>query len=135
MPRAGVWSGLTCADAAEALGVPVSTVRSRLSRARQLRGLAEEELARRASSAGTGRASMPTAGSRRDPEQMTKPTTRPAFGTAPETGLLRSTPRRRVHVARRNRRSRARGRCGELGQVTRPPGGRRLPNCPCCRRA
>ncbi|MDT0386299.1 RNA polymerase sigma factor [Streptomyces dubilierae] len=44
-----VWSGLSYADAAVALGVPVSTVRSRLSRARQrLRRLAESELARRA---------------------------------------------------------------------------------------
>ncbi len=43
-----VWSGLSYAAAAEALGVPVSTVRSRLARARQrLRGLAEAELARR----------------------------------------------------------------------------------------
>ncbi|MEV6385926.1 RNA polymerase sigma factor [Streptomyces sp. NPDC051773] len=43
-----VWSGLSYAAAAEALGVPVSTVRSRLARARQrLRGLAEEELTRR----------------------------------------------------------------------------------------
>ncbi|MDX2606626.1 RNA polymerase sigma factor [Streptomyces caniscabiei] len=42
-----VWSGLSYAAAAEALGVPVSTVRSRLARARQrLRGLAEAELAR-----------------------------------------------------------------------------------------
>ncbi|GAA1099934.1 RNA polymerase sigma factor [Kitasatospora arboriphila] len=41
-----VWSGLDYAAAAEALGVPVGTVRSRLSRARtRLRGLAEEELA------------------------------------------------------------------------------------------
>lgn len=44
-----VWSGLSYADAAVALGVPLSTVRSRLSRARQrLRRLAENELARRA---------------------------------------------------------------------------------------
>lgn len=42
-----VWSGLTYAAAGEALGVPASTVRSRLSRARQrLRRLAEAELAR-----------------------------------------------------------------------------------------
>ncbi|MER5938572.1 RNA polymerase sigma factor [Streptomyces sp. NPDC001928] len=43
-----VWSELSYADAAEALRVPVSTVRSRLARARQrLRRLAESELARR----------------------------------------------------------------------------------------
>ncbi|MGW0845009.1 RNA polymerase sigma factor [Streptomyces sp. NPDC002787] len=42
-----VWSGLSYAAAAESLDVPVSTVRSRLARARQrLRGLAEAELAR-----------------------------------------------------------------------------------------
>lgn len=42
-----VWSELSYAAAAEALDVPVSTVRSRLARARQrLRGLAEAELAR-----------------------------------------------------------------------------------------
>ncbi|MFE9428053.1 RNA polymerase sigma factor [Kitasatospora sp. NPDC006697] len=40
-----VWSGLGYAEAAEALGVPVGTVRSRLSRARgRLRELAAEEL-------------------------------------------------------------------------------------------
>lgn len=43
-----VWSELSYADAAVALRVPVSTVRSRLARARQrLRRLAESELARR----------------------------------------------------------------------------------------
>ena len=42
-----VWSGLTYAAAATALGVPVTTVRSRLSRARQrLRRLAVAELER-----------------------------------------------------------------------------------------
>ncbi|WP_328774147.1 RNA polymerase sigma factor [Streptomyces sp. NBC_00286] len=42
-----VWSGLSYAAAGEALGVPASTVRSRLARARQrLRRLAEEELTR-----------------------------------------------------------------------------------------
>lgn len=40
-----VWSGLDYAQAAEALGVPVGTVRSRLSRARtRLRDLTEREL-------------------------------------------------------------------------------------------
>ncbi|WP_371666445.1 RNA polymerase sigma factor [Streptomyces sp. NBC_00289] len=42
-----VWSGLEHAAVAEALGVPVGTVRSRLSRARsRLRELTEQELAR-----------------------------------------------------------------------------------------
>ncbi|MEU1285724.1 RNA polymerase sigma factor [Kitasatospora sp. NPDC005856] len=40
-----VWAGLDYASAAEALGVPVGTVRSRLSRARtKLRALTDEEL-------------------------------------------------------------------------------------------
>lgn len=48
-----VWSELTYAAAAQALGVPVTTVRSRLSRARQrLRQLAQAELERRAGNPG-----------------------------------------------------------------------------------
>ncbi|MFI9580479.1 RNA polymerase sigma factor [Streptomyces sp. NPDC052236] len=43
-----VWSGLEYAQAAEALGVPIGTIRSRLSRARaRLRDLTEMELAPR----------------------------------------------------------------------------------------
>ncbi|WP_425348025.1 RNA polymerase sigma factor [Streptomyces wedmorensis] len=48
-----VWSDLSYAAAATALGVPVSTARSRLSRARErLRRLTKVELARRAEPAG-----------------------------------------------------------------------------------
>ncbi|WP_343243762.1 RNA polymerase sigma factor [Streptomyces sp. SID13726] len=48
-----VWSGLSYEAAGEALGVPASTVRSRLARARQrLRRLAEAELTARRTSGG-----------------------------------------------------------------------------------
>ncbi|MDH6441243.1 RNA polymerase sigma factor (sigma-70 family) [Streptomyces sp. SAI-144] len=75
-----VWSGLSYADAGEALGVPASTVRSRLARARQrLRTLSEAELARRTSA---GR----TAGSRGRPStaatpDVPPPQERPGLGT------------------------------------------------------
>ncbi|MGW2281459.1 RNA polymerase sigma factor [Streptomyces sp. NPDC001770] len=56
-----VWSGMDYAEAAEALGIPVGTVRSRLSRARdRLRRLSEEQL-RRAPD-GTGREPGPRCG-------------------------------------------------------------------------
>jgi RNA polymerase sigma-70 factor (ECF subfamily) len=49
-----LWEGLEYADAARALGVPVGTVRSRLSRARgRLRKLAEVELARKSRELGS----------------------------------------------------------------------------------
>ncbi|MBP8532851.1 RNA polymerase sigma factor [Streptomyces sp. MK37H] len=68
-----VWSGLSYAAAGEALGVPASTVRSRLSRARQrLRRLAEAELARPASG-------------RRPPDRLGPP-------SVPESGDIRANP-------------------------------------------
>ncbi|AEM86941.1 RNA polymerase sigma factor [Streptomyces violaceusniger] len=63
-----VWSGLSYAAAGEALGVPASTVRSRLARARQrLRRLAEAELARR-TSGGRAPGQRRTSGGRPPPE-------------------------------------------------------------------
>lgn len=51
-----VWSGLDYAQAAAALGIPVGTVRSRLSRARtRLRALAERQLAEERREPRTGR--------------------------------------------------------------------------------
>jgi RNA polymerase sigma-70 factor (ECF subfamily) len=78
-----VWSGLSYAAAAEALGVPISTVRSRLSRARQrLRGLAEKELKRRSSAAVTGRAGVPATGPRAIPRLLPRTGQEPGGRTA-----------------------------------------------------
>ncbi|PAZ10931.1 RNA polymerase [Streptomyces sp. SA15] len=81
-----VWSGLSYAAAGEALGVPPSTVRSRLARARQrLRRLAETELARRASG---GRSSQSPSGPRAPgplvvPSHQEKPRLHPRAGQVP----------------------------------------------------
>jgi RNA polymerase sigma-70 factor, ECF subfamily len=75
-----VWSGLEYADAARALGVPVGTVRSRLSRARtRLRKLAAKELKR--AQGGTTDREPPAAGGqirggRTDAARSTKETNR-----------------------------------------------------------
>ncbi|MER8047788.1 RNA polymerase sigma factor [Streptomyces sp. NPDC094032] len=73
-----VWAGLDYAAAGEALGIPVGTVRSRLSRARdRLRTLADAELkavrkARAAASADAATAAVPTAVSAPVPVPVTK---------------------------------------------------------------
>ncbi|MEV0873298.1 RNA polymerase sigma factor [Streptomyces sp. NPDC049950] len=65
-----VWSGLDYAEAAEALGIPVGTVRSRLSRARdRLRRLTDEELGRTRD--GTARDVRPGEGARTAREPRT----------------------------------------------------------------
>ncbi|MER6915224.1 RNA polymerase sigma factor [Streptomyces sp. NPDC000594] len=84
-----VWSGLEYAEAAEALGIPVGTVRSRLSRARKrLRALAQQELrgeaggARRGAPPGKPHGEPPgephaePAGTRTHPEKGGEPATR-----------------------------------------------------------
>lgn len=81
-----VWSGLSYADAGEALGVPASTVRSRLARARQrLRTLSEAELARRRSAGqratDPGEPSAPVLGD--VPPQREKPGLGPRSGQVP----------------------------------------------------
>ncbi|MFC8666847.1 RNA polymerase sigma factor [Streptomyces sp. NPDC057199] len=74
-----VWSELSYAAAGEALGVPASTVRSRLARARQrLRRLAEAELARRGPGRGPKRAAQ-----EEEPEE--KPRHRPRTGQVPSS--------------------------------------------------
>lgn len=81
-----VWSGLSYAAAGEALGVPASTVRSRLARARQrLRTLSEAELARRTSSGRpAGHPGEPSAAATRDvPPQQEKPGRGPRTGQVP----------------------------------------------------
>ncbi|WP_320784797.1 RNA polymerase sigma factor [Streptomyces sp. CRN 30] len=56
-----VWSGLDYEQAARALGVPVGTVRSRLSRARaRLRGLTDDHLADEKSKTGPDRTELPS---------------------------------------------------------------------------
>ncbi|MEU6198370.1 RNA polymerase sigma factor [Streptomyces sp. NPDC047061] len=80
-----VWSGLSYAAAAEALGVPTSTVRSRLARARQrLRALSEAELARRASAG--RRAGHPEEPSTAAPPHVPPQQKRP--GLDPRTGQV-----------------------------------------------
>jgi RNA polymerase sigma factor (sigma-70 family) len=73
-----VWSGLSYAEAAEALGIPVGTVRSRLARARnKLAGLAEKELhAKR-------REPPPADGQIRGGSATALPTASPGKGTRP----------------------------------------------------
>ncbi|MER6910561.1 RNA polymerase sigma factor [Streptomyces sp. NPDC000594] len=62
-----VWAGLDYAAAAQALGVPVGTVRSRLSRARaRLRGLADAESRAARAGAGRSRATAPSSKPRPD---------------------------------------------------------------------
>ncbi|MFC9342791.1 sigma-70 family RNA polymerase sigma factor [Streptomyces sp. NPDC057020] len=87
-----VWAGLDYAAAGEALGVPVGTVRSRLSRARErLRKLADAELrtARREERAAAaavrspGRAVRPAGGAVRPPGGAVGPHDVPARGTRP----------------------------------------------------
>lgn len=81
-----VWSGLSYADAGEALGVPASTVRSRLARARQrLRTLSEAELAARRRSAGQRATDpgKPRAAASGDVPQQEKPGRGAHSGQAP----------------------------------------------------
>ncbi|MFG2370218.1 RNA polymerase sigma factor [Streptomyces sp. NPDC048504] len=81
-----VWSGLSYAAAGEALGVPASTVRSRLARARQrLRTLSEAELARPASAGRpAGWPGEPSAAATPDvPPQRKKPGLGPRTGQVP----------------------------------------------------
>lgn len=81
-----VWSGLSYAAAGEALGVPASTVRSRLARARQrLRALSEAELARHTSAARPATPPrQPSADAIRDvPPQQKKPGLDPRTGQVP----------------------------------------------------
>ncbi|MFD7532696.1 RNA polymerase sigma factor [Streptomyces sp. NPDC059849] len=83
-----VWEGLDYVAAAEALGVPVGTVRSRLSRARtRLRELAGTEA--RATRSRTGRGGRPEA-----PRPPAEPDrgARPAEGGAPRSSTARPTP-------------------------------------------
>ncbi|WP_442811533.1 RNA polymerase sigma factor [Streptomyces sp. NBC_01288] len=81
-----VWSGLGYAAAGEALGVPASTVRSRLARARQrLRTLSEAELARRTSAGRPARyPGEPSAAATPDvPPRQEKPRRGPRTGQVP----------------------------------------------------
>ncbi|MEW2117392.1 RNA polymerase sigma factor [Streptomyces sp. NPDC005474] len=82
-----VWSGLSYAAAGEALGVPASTVRSRLARARQrLRALSEAELARRGSAGRSAEyTGEPSAAAIRDvPPQQKKPRLGSRTGQVPD---------------------------------------------------
>lgn len=69
-----VWAGLGYAEAAEALGVPVGTVRSRLSRARaRLRRLTDSELRRRGGRREPRRTEPGRAGPRMTDPRRTEP--------------------------------------------------------------
>ncbi|MFJ5710342.1 RNA polymerase sigma factor [Streptomyces sp. NPDC093105] len=91
-----VWAGLDYATAGEALGIPVGTVRSRLSRARErLRTLAEAELRsgrrRRGRRADGGAVGLPDSGPAPAPEPGAagRPAARPA---APPGGASPTSP-------------------------------------------
>ncbi|MGW6540395.1 RNA polymerase sigma factor [Streptomyces sp. NPDC055051] len=80
-----VWAGLDYATAGEALGIPVGTVRSRLSRARErLRALAEAELRSGRRTRGPrapGGGPVPAAAPAPPPEPVTRPA--PLSGAVP----------------------------------------------------